>query len=85
MHEETHLSPDQERVRTQEFFTGSKNELRRVMKAKAAAAHDKGTLVELRQIRIGRNDPCPCGSGRKFKKCCIGKAKAAATEGESKT
>jgi len=21
----------------------------------------------------GRNDPCPCGSGRKFKKCCIGK------------
>ena len=21
---------------------------------------------------IGRNDPCPCGSGRKFKKCCLG-------------
>jgi len=21
---------------------------------------------------IGRNDPCPCGSGRKFKKCCGG-------------
>lgn len=21
----------------------------------------------------GRNDPCPCGSGKKFKKCCIGK------------
>lgn len=21
----------------------------------------------------GRNDPCPCGSGRKFKKCCLGK------------
>lgn len=20
--------------------------------------------------RIGRNDPCPCGSGRKYKKCC---------------
>jgi len=20
--------------------------------------------------KIGRNDPCPCGSGRKFKKCC---------------
>lgn len=19
---------------------------------------------------IGRNDPCPCGSGRKYKKCC---------------
>ncbi len=23
--------------------------------------------------KIGRNDPCPCGSGRKFKKCCGGK------------
>ena len=21
----------------------------------------------------GRNDPCPCGSGKKFKKCCLGK------------
>ncbi|MBP7150077.1 MAG: SEC-C domain-containing protein, partial [Agathobacter sp.] len=19
---------------------------------------------------IGRNDPCPCGSGKKYKKCC---------------
>ncbi len=23
--------------------------------------------------KIGRNDPCPCGSGRKFKKCCLGR------------
>ena len=21
----------------------------------------------------GRNDPCPCGSGKKYKKCCLGK------------
>ena len=21
--------------------------------------------------KIGRNDPCPCGSGKKHKKCCI--------------
>ncbi len=21
--------------------------------------------------RVGRNDPCPCGSGKKFKKCCL--------------
>jgi len=25
---------------------------------------------EHRAERTGRNDPCPCGSGRKFKKCC---------------
>ncbi len=22
---------------------------------------------------VGRNDPCPCGSGKKFKKCCAAK------------
>lgn len=22
------------------------------------------------QVKTGRNDPCPCGSGKKFKKCC---------------
>jgi uncharacterized protein len=22
--------------------------------------------------QVGRNDPCPCGSGRKYKKCCLG-------------
>jgi SEC-C motif-containing protein len=22
------------------------------------------------QPKTGRNDPCPCGSGKKFKKCC---------------
>lgn len=24
--------------------------------------------------RAGRNDPCPCGSGRKYKKCCLREA-----------
>jgi uncharacterized protein YecA (UPF0149 family) len=21
--------------------------------------------------KIGRNEPCPCGSGKKYKKCCL--------------
>ncbi|MHC4858613.1 MAG: preprotein translocase subunit SecA [Planctomycetota bacterium] len=25
------------------------------------------------QPKVGRNDPCPCGSGKKFKKCCLQK------------
>ena len=29
-----------------------------------------------RKSKIGRNDPCPCGSGRKYKKCCQGKTPA---------
>ena len=27
-----------------------------------------GTVVKAK--KIGRNDPCPCGSGKKYKKCC---------------
>jgi uncharacterized protein len=23
------------------------------------------------EVRTGRNDPCPCGSGKKYKKCCL--------------
>jgi hypothetical protein len=25
------------------------------------------------RAKIGRNDPCPCGSGAKYKRCCLGK------------
>jgi len=28
----------------------------------------------------GRNDPCPCGSGNKYKKCCLAKEEAVARE-----
>lgn len=31
--------------------------------------NDKETLTE-RKIKIGRNEPCPCGSGLKYKNCC---------------
>lgn len=26
-----------------------------------------------KSAKVGRNDPCPCGSGKKYKKCCWGK------------
>lgn len=28
--------------------------------------------------KVGRNDPCPCGSGKKYKSCCMLKEKSAA-------
>lgn len=31
-------------------------------------------LASSGSLKIGRNDPCPCGSGKKFKKCCSAKA-----------
>ena len=31
----------------------------------------KGTTFKKNYTDVGRNDPCPCGSGKKFKKCCM--------------
>lgn len=33
-----------------------------------------------RSDRIGRNDACPCGSGRKYKRCCLGHDEAARSD-----
>jgi uncharacterized protein YchJ len=29
--------------------------------------------IKRNAVKIGRNDPCPCGSGKKYKKCCLDK------------
>ena len=40
----------------------------------AAPAATLSELVRRAQrVKVGRNDPCPCGNGTKFKKCCLGK------------
>ena len=40
----------------------------------------KGETVRRERPKVGRNDPCPCGSGKKYKKC-HGKDEEAAAEG----
>ena len=43
----------------------------RLASAPAAAARSSGPEpYERESPKIGRNDPCPCGSGKKYKKCC---------------
>lgn len=32
--------------------------------------NDKHRPVSAKNEKVGRNDPCPCGSGKKYKKCC---------------
>ena len=31
---------------------------------------EKSSHTVVKPQKIGRNDPCPCGSGKKYKKCC---------------
>ncbi|MDR3140382.1 MAG: DUF1186 domain-containing protein [Tannerellaceae bacterium] len=35
--------------------------------------YDDAPLQPATSVKTGRNDPCPCGSGKKYKKCCLGK------------
>ena len=42
----------------------SEEELKRLYKEQK----ESGTIRK--EKKIGRNDPCPCGSGKKYKKCC---------------
>ena len=38
--------------------------------AKVLAGHDAEALEPTHHAKIARNEPCPCGSGKKYKKCC---------------
>ena len=48
--------------------------LKREQVAKPVEPAGDGTMSTNRTVvkknKIGRNDPCPCGSGKKYKKCC---------------
>jgi preprotein translocase subunit SecA len=45
---------------------------RELEQARMAGSGDMQTVQQVvrGQAKIGRNDPCPCGSGKKYKKCC---------------
>lgn len=54
-----------------------RQEIKRVEVAKVTGASFEGagpikkkTVVLKKAQKVGRNDPCPCGSGKKYKKCC---------------
>ena len=38
--------------------------------AQAPQGEQKVKQIKLEQPKVGRNEPCPCGSGKKYKKCC---------------
>lgn len=70
-------------MRAQKTFLGGKNPLH--LKGKEAAipspaeksektpesVGESPSIVQRAEPKVGRNDPCPCGSGKKFKKCCL--------------
>jgi len=53
-----------------EFFIDSPRG-RQAMENRLAELESQGEAL-VRRKKLGRNDPCPCNSGKKFKKCCMG-------------
>ncbi|MGZ4816505.1 MAG: preprotein translocase subunit SecA [Terriglobales bacterium] len=53
----------------EEFLRKKKRELQQ---ARMAGAGESGPVQQVvrASAKVGRNDPCPCGSGKKYKKCC---------------
>lgn len=43
--------------------------VRRVLPSSADKTNRETITIVRSREKIGRNDPCPCGSGRKFKRC----------------
>jgi uncharacterized protein len=60
------------------FFTHCRPYTARIAALRWAGQPPERLMAEIRAEearalpRAGRNDPCPCGSGRKYKKCCLG-------------
>jgi uncharacterized protein YecA (UPF0149 family) len=47
-----------------------------LIEAKRQHQQNQGPIPPIKQpavndIKVGRNTPCPCGSGKKYKKCCL--------------
>ena len=52
----------------------------RVAKVTGTSGGSDGTVKKApvrKAVKVGPNDPCPCGSGKKYKKCCYLKEKQA--------
>jgi preprotein translocase subunit SecA len=63
------------------FHVVPKSNIERTQVAKPVAENlgGDGTVQKkpvVKGEKIGRNDPCPCGSGKKYKQCCLGKDQA---------
>ncbi|MBE6955750.1 MAG: hypothetical protein E7449_07605, partial [Ruminococcaceae bacterium] len=50
-------------------------ERKRVAKVTNVGGSDKTVKRQpaQRKVKVGRNEPCPCGSGKKYKNCCLDK------------
>ncbi|MGH9469826.1 MAG: SEC-C metal-binding domain-containing protein, partial [Terriglobia bacterium] len=61
-------TPEEEEAMIREYQRRKRRE-QAEMQMVGAGAVEKPKQVVRRSEKVGRNDPCPCGSGKKYKKC----------------
>ena len=89
MFEEMIRAIQEETTRRMFLFRIQKNETlkrEKVAKVTAPGAGGDGSVKKeplKKKVKVGRNDPCPCGSGKKYKNCCLDKDMAAGKHSES--
>ncbi|HCW92980.1 MAG TPA: hypothetical protein DHM44_04790 [Flexistipes sinusarabici] len=65
-----------EDVQLKEKERKTTEERRDIFSENRGEGEEKRQPVKRSQPKVGRNDPCPCGSGKKYKKCCGANEKA---------
>lgn len=68
---ERHLAPDPKKVLREQMgatIATMSDSFEKYRRTSIAHSHSRPT-----SSRAGRNDPCPCGSGKKYKRCCAGR------------
>ncbi len=71
------FNPDAENIRQRKALEKEKERLQREKELKKQAEKDRLAQkyapqpVASSALKVERNDPCPCGSGKKYKKCCM--------------
>jgi preprotein translocase subunit SecA len=65
---------DEERAREEERRRAEQEQIFRSASQAKAGVTAKGGIQTVKKSagKVGRNDPCPCGSGKKYKRCCAG-------------
>ena len=66
-----HDLSDDDREKTRQAITPNVQEIHAYWLARRAEYTPTTQPVRRDEPRVGRNDPCPCGSGKKYKKCCL--------------
>lgn len=68
---QTFWNPNTDEIQRFLYEADNRKELKEKCDEHKSKMEESGWELSNRVEEIGRNDPCPCGSERKFKKCCM--------------